>query len=135
MYMSCFPRFSRLSCSDMAQKRIYSFFAPSSRQASLLAERWLSGVRNGVQSLMKKETDHCPCAKQWTYSIHPLYFAHCLNLSVQDVTKQCELLRDCMEIIFQLVQLIIFFKNDLACLNECASRSPWPKLINSALTP
>ena len=47
----------------MAQKRIYSFFALSSRQATLLAERWLGGVRNGVQSLMKNEADHCPCAK------------------------------------------------------------------------
>ena len=33
-------------------------------------------------------------------------FAHSLNLAIQGVTKRCELLRNCMEFIFQLVQLI-----------------------------
>ena len=36
------------------------------------------------------------------------YFAHSLNLCVQEVTKQCKLLCNCMEFIFQLVQEIQF---------------------------
>ena len=38
----------------------------------------MSGVRNGVQALMKKEVNHC---------LYVHCFAHSLNLSVQDVTK------------------------------------------------
>ena len=59
----------------------------------------MSGIRNGIQALMKKEADHCRY-------VH--CFAHSLNLCVQDVTKKCELLRNCMAFIFQLVQLIKF---------------------------
>ena len=59
----------------------------------------MSGVRNGVQALMKKESDLC---------LYVHCFAHSLNFCVQEVTKQCELLRNCMECIFQLVQLIRF---------------------------
>ena len=59
----------------------------------------MSGIRNGVQALMKKEADHC---------LYVHCFAHSLNLCVQDVTRKCELLRNCMEFIFQLVQLIKF---------------------------
>ena len=59
----------------------------------------MSGVRNGVQALMKKESGHC---------LYVHCFAHSLNLCVQEVTKKCELLRNCMEFIFQLVQLIKF---------------------------
>ena len=58
----------------------------------------MSGVRNGVQALMK-EADHC---------LYVHCFAHSLNLCVQEVTKRCDLLRNCMEFIFQLVQLIKF---------------------------
>ncbi len=42
----------------------------------------MSGVRNGVQALMKKEADNC---------LYVHCFAHSLNLCVQDVTKKCEL--------------------------------------------
>ena len=59
----------------------------------------MSGVRNGVQALMKKEADHC---------LYVHCFAHSLNLCVQEVTMKCELLQNCMEFIFQLVQLIKF---------------------------
>ena len=59
----------------------------------------MSGVRNGVQALMKKAAGHC---------LYVHCFAHSLNLCVQDVAKKCELLRNCMEFIFQLVQLIKF---------------------------
>ena len=47
----------------------------------------MSGVRNGVQALMKKGANHC---------LYVHCFAHSPNLSVQDVTKRCELLRNCM---------------------------------------
>ena len=48
----------------------------------------MSGVRNGVQALMKKESDLC---------LYVHCFAHSLNLCVQEVTKQCELLCNCIE--------------------------------------
>ena len=63
-----------------------------------------SGVRNGVQALMYKEANHC---------LYVHCFAHSLNLCVQDVTKRCELLLNCMEFIFQLVQLIRFLPERL----------------------
>ena len=59
----------------------------------------MSGLRNGVQALVKKEAVHC---------LYVHCFAHSLNLCVQDVTKKCELLRNCMDFIFQLVKLIKF---------------------------
>ena len=59
----------------------------------------MSGVRNGVQALMKKESDLC---------LYVHCFAHSLNLCIQEVTRKCELLRNCMEFILQLVQLIKF---------------------------
>ena len=59
----------------------------------------MSGVRNGVQALIKKEADHC---------LYVHCFAHSLNLAIQDVTKRCELLCNFMQFIFQLVQLIKF---------------------------
>ena len=57
----------------------------------------MSGVRNGVQALMKKESDLC---------LYVHCFAHSLNLCVQEVTRKYELLRNCLELISQLVQLI-----------------------------
>ena len=59
----------------------------------------MSGIRNGVQALVKKEADHC---------LYVHCFGHSLNLCVQDVTKKCDLLRNTMEFIYQLVQLIKF---------------------------
>ena len=59
----------------------------------------MSSVRNGVQALMKKESDLC---------LYVHCFAHSLNLCVQEVTRKCELLRNCLEFISQLVQLIRF---------------------------
>ena len=57
----------------------------------------MSGVRNGVQALVKKETGNC---------LYVHCFAHSLNLSVQEVTKKCDMLHNCMDFIYQLVQLI-----------------------------
>lgn len=59
----------------------------------------MSGVRNGVQALVKQVVDcvlyvHC--------------FAHSLNLCVQGVSKGSELIRDVMDLIYELVQLIKF---------------------------
>ena len=59
----------------------------------------MSGVRNGVQALKKKEWDLC---------LYVHCFAHSWNLCVQEVTRKCELLRNCLEFILQLVQLIRF---------------------------
>lgn len=59
----------------------------------------MSGIHNGVQALVKKEADQC---------LYVHCFGHSLNLCVQDVTKKCEFLRNTMEFIFQLVQLIKF---------------------------
>lgn len=50
----------------------------------------MSGVRNDVQAIMKKEAGHC---------LYVHCFAHSLNLVVQDVTKRCELLRNFVEFI------------------------------------
>ena len=59
----------------------------------------MSGVRNGVQALMKREAEDC---------LYVHCFAHSLNLCVQDVAKKCDLVRNCMEFIFSLVQLTRF---------------------------
>ena len=85
----------------------------------------MSGVRNGVQALMKKEADHC---------LYVHCFAHSLNLSVQDVTKRCELLRDCMDFIFQLVQLIKFSPKRLSLFERVRKQVTLAE-GDSALTP
>ena len=59
----------------------------------------MSGVRNGVQALVKSE------AKQALY-VHCL--AHSLNLCLKDVTNGCDLIRTVMDFIYSLVQLIRF---------------------------
>ena len=59
----------------------------------------MSGIRNGVQALVKKE------ASKALY-VHCL--AHSLNLCLKDVTNTCDLLRNIMSFIHDLVQLIKF---------------------------
>lgn len=59
----------------------------------------MSGIRNSVQALMKKECGSC---------LYVHCFAHSLNLCVQDVTKQSEPLRNCLDFIYNLVQLVKF---------------------------
>ena len=59
----------------------------------------MGGVRNGVQALMKREAEEC---------LYVHCFAHSLNLCVQDMAKKCDLVRNCTEFIFSLVQLIKF---------------------------
>lgn len=59
----------------------------------------MSGVRNGVRVLVKSE------ANQALYA-HCL--AHNLNLCLKDVTKNCDLIRNVTDFIYNLVQLIRF---------------------------
>ena len=71
----------------------------------------MSGVRNGVQALLKKEDGHC---------LYVHCFVNSLNLCIKDVTQKCELLRNCMDFIFQLLQLIRFSPKRLNLLRACA---------------
>ena len=57
----------------------------------------MSSVYNGLQALMKKETNHC---------LYVRCFDHSLDLCIQEVTKKCKPLRNCMEFISELVKLI-----------------------------
>ena len=57
----------------------------------------MSGIKNGVQALIKKE------ANKALY-VHCL--AHSLNLCLKDVAKTCSLIRDIMSFIYELTQLI-----------------------------
>jgi len=57
----------------------------------------MSGINNGVQALFKAEV------KQVLY-VHCL--AHSLNLCLKDVTKTCEVIRDILDFIYELTQLI-----------------------------
>lgn len=59
----------------------------------------MSGIRNGVQALVKRETDR---------ALYVHCFAHSLNLCVQEVSKTVDLIRNVMEFIYELVQLIKF---------------------------
>ena len=58
----------------------------------------MSGIRNGAQALFKQEDPRA-------LYVHCL--AHSLNLCVQDVSKMCKLLRDTLDFIQNLAQLII----------------------------
>ena len=69
----------------------------------------MSGVRNGVQALVKKEESR-------VLYVHCL--AHNLNLCVQRVSKQCELLRDVMTFMYDLLQLIKFSPKRLSMFNS-----------------
>lgn len=65
----------------------------------------MSGIRNGVQALVKAE------APQALY-VHCL--AHNLNLCLKDVTVKCELIRNVMDFVYNLVQLIRYSPKRLA---------------------
>ena len=57
----------------------------------------MSGINRGVQALFKSE------ANKALY-VHCL--AHSLNLCLKDVTNTCEIIRDVMNFIYELAQLI-----------------------------
>lgn len=59
----------------------------------------MSGIRNGVQALMKKECDRA-------LYVHCL--AHSLNLCVQEVSKNVDLIRNILNLVFELGKLIKF---------------------------
>ena len=59
----------------------------------------MSGVRNGVQAIFKREEPRALC-------MHCL--VHSSNLCVQDISKVCTLIRNTMEFIHELIQLIKF---------------------------
>ena len=59
----------------------------------------MSGIRNGVQALLKREEPRA-------LYVHCL--AHSLNLAVQDMTAKCDLVRNVMTFVLDLVQLIKF---------------------------
>ncbi len=56
----------------------------------------MSGIRNGVKSLAKKEDSRA-------LYVHCL--AHNLNLCIKDMVKTCEVVRNCMNFVFELTQL------------------------------
>ena len=59
----------------------------------------MSGIRNGIQALVKAEAPNA-------LYVHCL--AHNLNVCFKEVTKQCALVRNVMNFIYDLVQLIRF---------------------------
>ncbi len=61
----------------------------------------MSGIRNGVQALVER------VASKALY-VHCL--GHSLNLCLKDVTYKCDLLRNVMSFIYELVHLIKFSK-------------------------
>ena len=69
----------------------------------------MSGVKNGVQALVKAEVS------QALY-VHCL--AHNLNLCLKDVTNACEMIRNVMDFIYNLVQLIRFSPKRLSLFDS-----------------
>ena len=69
----------------------------------------MSGIKNGVQALVKSE------AKQALY-VHCL--AHNLNLCLKDVTNTCEIIRNVMDFVYNLVQLIRFSPKRLSLFDS-----------------
>jgi len=64
----------------------------------------MSSIRNGAQALFKQDEPKA-------LYVHCL--ARSLNLCVQDVSKKCKLLRNTLDFIHNLVQLINFFPKRL----------------------
>ena len=69
----------------------------------------MSGVKNGVQALIKRDESRA-------LYVHCL--AHNLNLCVQYVAKQCELIRNVMDFMYELLQLIKFSPKHLTLFNR-----------------
>ena len=69
----------------------------------------MSGIRNGVQALFKKEVP------QALY-VHCL--THSLNLCLKYVTNHCELIRDVMSFIYDLAQLFKLSPKRLTLFNS-----------------
>ena len=69
----------------------------------------MSGLNNGVQALVKRENSKA-------LYVHCL--AHSLNLCLKDVTNSCILIRNVMDFIFNLVQLIRFSPKRLSLFDS-----------------
>ena len=69
----------------------------------------MSGAHNGVQALVKRENSKA-------LYVHCL--AHSLNLCLKDVTNACVLIRNAMNFIFTLVQLIRFSPKRLSLFDS-----------------
>lgn len=69
----------------------------------------MSGVKHGVQALVKSE------ASQALY-VHCL--AHNLNLCLKDVTNTCDLVRNVMDFIYSVVQLVRFSPKRLSLFDS-----------------
>ena len=95
-----------------------------SRLSAQSQDPWILRMRSAISRSHKflncKEHIHC--------------FADSLNLCVQEVTKRCELVRNCMEFIFQLAQLIKFSPKRLN-LSECVRKEITLSDGESALSP
>ena len=72
----------------------------------------MSGVRNGMQALVKQDENRA-------LYVHCL--AHSLNLCVQCVAKQCDLVRNVMDFMYELLQLIKFSPKRLTLFNSIRS--------------
>ena len=59
----------------------------------------MSGIRSGVQALVKSQENR---------ALYVHCFAHSLNLCVHEVSKQIDLVRNVMDLVYNLVQLIKF---------------------------
>ena len=69
----------------------------------------MSGANNGVQALLKRENSKA-------FYVHCL--AHNLNLCLKDVTNSCVLIRNVMDFIYSLVQLIRFSPKRLSLFDS-----------------
>lgn len=69
----------------------------------------MSGINNGVQALVKK-------VESRALYVHCL--AHNLNLCVQCVSKQCDAIRNVMDFMYELIQLIKFSPKRLTLFNR-----------------
>ena len=69
----------------------------------------MRGIQNGVQALMKANNPKA-------LYVHCL--AHNLNLCLKDVTNKCELMRNVMDFIYNIVQLIRFSPKRLALFDS-----------------
>ena len=65
----------------------------------------MSGIRNGVQALVKAEAPQ---------ALYVRCLAHNLNLCLKDVTVKCELIRNVLDFVYNLVQLIRYSPKRLA---------------------
>ncbi|XP_011405553.1 PREDICTED: zinc finger MYM-type protein 1-like [Amphimedon queenslandica] len=72
-----------------------------------------SGIGNGVQALIKREEEH---------ALYVHCRAHNLSLCIQSTTKQSQLMRNVIEFLFVLIQLITYSPKHLSLFNHMRSQ-------------